>query len=200
MRASISAVSRPSAARRARRALRLAGIGVGPALVGFLVRAAARAERPADEREDREHHEHGEQEDRHRRHELRPFAGDIAPGQLAGPPGEQRQGAPDLAFEMEHAVGEIVPEGGERAMDMAGLAALRAIGAGERRAAIQAGAAAVAVARLARLRLHRPGDEPAADHLADAFDAAHRLPVVGHDMPARRAAVEGCQLESHVYK
>ena len=44
---------------------------------------------------------------------------DVAAGQLAGPPGEQRQGPPELAVEMEHAVDEIVPEGGERAVDMA---------------------------------------------------------------------------------
>ena len=36
---------------------------------------------------------------------------DIAAGQLARPPHQHRQGPPDLAFEMQHAVEQVVAEG-----------------------------------------------------------------------------------------
>ena len=50
---------------------------------------------------------------------------DVAAGQLARPPREHRQRAPDLAFEMEHAVREVVEEGAERPVDVGMLAAGR---------------------------------------------------------------------------
>ena len=70
-------------------------------------------------------------------------AGDVAPGQLAGPPGQQRQGPPQFAVEMEDAVGEVVPEGGQRPVDVPRLAATVAMGADQRGSAIEAGAVAL---------------------------------------------------------
>jgi hypothetical protein len=86
----------------------------------------------------REHQEDGEQEQRDRRDEAGALAVDVAAGELARAPGQHRQGAPDLAFEVEHAVQQVVPEGAERAVDMALLPAGVAIVADQRRAAIEA--------------------------------------------------------------
>src|SRR3546814_7199339 len=62
----------------------------------------------------REHHEDEEQKQRQRRHETRALARDVAPRQRAGPEQQHRQRAPDLAFEMEHAMREIVQKRRER--------------------------------------------------------------------------------------
>jgi hypothetical protein len=60
--------------------------------------------------EGREHQEHEEQEHRQRRHEARALAIDIAPRQPARTSDQHRQGAPHLAFEMKHAVEQVVPD------------------------------------------------------------------------------------------
>ena len=126
-------------------------------------------ERHAVDREHREHQEDREQEHRHRRDELGALAMDVAAGQLAGPPGEQRQGPPELAVEMEDAVDEIVGDRADAAADPRLLAALMAIGPVERGAAIEAGSGRLA-GMLAGLRLDGARDHPARDRFADAFD------------------------------
>ena len=142
--ASIPVVGLPAAASRRRSGLKLApapgalrpvrgGNRAGPPPAPLAECRWAEVERSADRREDGEHQEHREQEQRHRRDEAGALAGDVAPGQLAGPQGEQWQGPPQFAVEMEDAVGEIVPEGGQGAVDMALLPASMAMGAGQRR-------------------------------------------------------------------
>ena len=130
-------------------------------------------ERPADRAEHAEHQEDREQEERQRRDEPGTLAVDVAAGEQARPPGEQRQGAPDLALEMEDAVQQIVPEGVNRAVDVRRLPAFVAIRPGQRGAAIEAIAAAL-VPRLAGRRLDGAGDHAARDRFSNAFDAAHR--------------------------
>ena len=68
----------------------------------------------------------------------RALAVDVAPRQLARLPRQQRQGAPDLAFEMKHPVKEVVEEGRERAVNVGVLAALLAVRAGKLGAAVEA--------------------------------------------------------------
>jgi hypothetical protein len=65
-------------------------------------------------------------------------------------------------------VGEVVPEGAERAVDMRRLPAGMAIGAGQSRAAIEAGALA-SLMRLAGGRLDRAGGHGAGDGLANCL-------------------------------
>ena len=97
---------------------------------------------------------------RHRRDELGPLAVDVAAGQLARPPGEQRQGPPELAVEMEDAVDEVVADGA-RACDghapsgrIAGNKG-RSSSAPQLRQALPPGSP-----RLAGLRLDRARDMP----------------------------------------
>jgi hypothetical protein len=139
-------------------------LGLGP----LRFDRGAAAERPADRREHREHQEHREQEQRHRRDEAGALAGDVAPGQLARPPRQQRQSPPQLAVEMEDAVGKVVPESGEAAVDMPGLAALVAMRPDQRGPAIEAGGALAMP--LPGRRLDRARGQPARHRFADAFE------------------------------
>ncbi|WP_243445186.1 hypothetical protein [Sphingosinicella ginsenosidimutans] len=86
---------------------------------------------------------------------------------------------------------KIVPEGGERAMNVSRLAALAAIIPGELGAAVQAGAMARLV-RFARLRLDRAGHEPAADRLANPLDPAHE-PILAKAEPTVEAVRSACR-------
>jgi hypothetical protein len=70
---------------------------------------------------------------------------------------------------MEDRVGKVVPEGGERAMHMAGLPAAMAVRPDQLRPAIEAGAALAMP--FAGVRLDRPGGQPARHRFADAFEA-----------------------------
>lgn len=81
----------------------------------------------AGQAHDGEHQENGEQKQRDRRDEVRALAVDVAARQLARPPREQRQGAPDLSLEVQHTVQQIVKEAFERAVDVGLLPALVAI-------------------------------------------------------------------------
>ena len=92
---------------------------------------------------------------------------------------------------MKHAMSKIVPEGGERAMNVGRLAALAAIIPGKFGAAIQAGALARLV-RFARLRFHRAGHEPAADRLANPLDPAHAA-ILAKAEPAVEAVRSACR-------
>ena len=90
---------------------------------------------------------------------------------------------------MEHAVQQIVAEAAQRAVDMTLLPALAAIGAGQRRAAIEAGALAF-VDALARLGLDRAGDHAAGDRLAQSLyrHLASLVPHFGATGGSRRGA------------
>src|SRR5690606_33290055 len=135
----------------------------------------------------REHQEDGEQEHAEWRDELGPLAMDIAAGELARLPREQRQGAPELAIEVQHAVDQVVADRRDGAVDMALLAAHPAIGAGQFRPAIRAVALGL-VRRLARPRLGGAGEHAARHRIADAFDSAHAhlLPFPRICLPAHR--------------
>ena len=78
-------------------------------------------------------------------------------GSLARPPGQQRQGAPDLPFEMQHAVDKIVEERAQCAVDVGLLAARVAIRARQRCAAIEAIRLVGVAVGLARVRLDGAG-------------------------------------------
>src|SRR3546814_14185097 len=89
---------------------------------------------------------------------------DIAARQVARPPCQQRQRVPDLAFEMEDRVDEVVPDRAEAAVNVGALAAIMAMRAGEAGAAVEAARRRVAVrlaatmARLDRTRREARGD------------------------------------------
>src|SRR3546814_10713864 len=97
---------------------------------------------------------------------------DIAARQVARPPCQQRQRVPDLAFEMEDRVDEVVPDRAEAAVNVGALAAIMAMRAGEAGAAVEAARRRVAVrlaatmARLDRTRREARGHR-AADTLED---------------------------------
>jgi hypothetical protein len=131
--------------------------------------------RIAGEPYDREHQEDGEQEKCDRRDEPRPLAFDVAAGQLPRLPDEQRKRVPDLAFEMEDAVGEVMEEGGQRAVDMRPLAAVKAILAGELGPAIEAIPFMRMTVGLPRARLDGAADHAARDRVANCFEIAHPL-------------------------
>src|SRR3546814_12490132 len=79
---------------------------------------------------------------------------DIAARQVARPPCKQRQRVPDLAFEMEDRVDEVVPDRAEAAVNVGALAAIMAMRVGEAGAAVEAARRPVAVrlaAPMARL-------------------------------------------------
>src|SRR3546814_14140356 len=78
--------------------------------------------------------------------------------QRAGPEQQHRQRAPDLAFEMEHAMRAIVQTRRERAVDMPRLPAFVAEITDQRGAALEAQAPMTATPRTARARL--PGATP----------------------------------------
>ncbi len=90
-----------------------------------------------DHTDRREHQEDGKQEQRERRDEPRALAIDVAPGERAGMQDEQRQRAPDLALEMEHAMRNLMPDRAERPVDMRGLTTGMAVRADQRGAAIE---------------------------------------------------------------
>ena len=98
----------------------------------------------------------------------RALAVDVAPGQFARAPRQHRQGAEDLAFEVQHAMREIVEEGRQRAVDMRVLAALVAVRPGQRRSAVEA-------CRLVRVAVGRLAG---ADLLPDALREREQLPRV----------------------
>src|SRR6266567_663901 len=97
-----------------------------------------RAERIARESDHAEHEEDAEQEQSNRRDEACPLPIDVAPRQLAGLPRQQRQRPPDLAFEVQHTMNEIVEEGRKRTADVVVLTASVAVGARKQCAAIEA--------------------------------------------------------------
>src|SRR3954467_11065304 len=82
---------------------------------------------------------------------------------------------------MEHAVEQIVPEGGERPMDMALLAATVAISAGQVGPAVQA----VAFARLrpAGSGFDRPREQAARDRVARALDPRDHITIMAQPWP-----------------
>jgi hypothetical protein len=87
---------------------------------------------------------------------------------------------------MKDAVGKIVPKGGERAMDVRGLAAPVAMRPDQRRPAIEAGIAAVPLP-LARPGLDGARGEASGHGFSDAFEApCHHPPF----MTEARARVE----------
>jgi calcineurin-like phosphoesterase family protein len=67
-----------------------------------------------------------------------PLAMDVTAGELAGAEGEQWQGVPDLAFKVEHAVGDVVHQRAGGAVDVTCLAAFVAIGTAPNGAAVRA--------------------------------------------------------------
>ena len=64
----------------------------------------------------------------------------LTAAKFARTPREHRQGAPDLALEMEHAVDQIVEERADGLVDVRGLAAGVAVAADQHGATIEAGA------------------------------------------------------------
>jgi len=135
-----------------------------------------------DQRQARQHREHkkgGEQEQRERRYKASALAGNIAPRELAWPPGEHRQRPPNLAFEVKHAVGEIVGKRCDRPVDMGRLSAMLTKAAGKRGAAIEAVALAPAsslASSPARLGLHRPRENPTGQRVRGSLDLLHAQP------------------------
>ena len=118
---------------------------------------------------------------RDRRDEARALSLDIAPGQIAGPPGEQRQVRQDLAFEVEHAGHEIVEECAERPVDMGMLPAAWQYGPTQRRAAVEA----IALVRcgrrgFARRRFDRTAEHAAGHRVGYCFEFAHYAPLARH--------------------
>jgi hypothetical protein len=75
---------------------------------------------------------------------------------------------------VEHAVQEVVPPRADRAVDMAALAALMAMGADQGRSAIEADL--FLAPALAGLGFDRACGQSAGHRLADAFDARHPAP------------------------
>lgn len=63
---------------------------------------------------------------------------DIAPGQVAWLEKQQRQGPPDLAFEVQDRMREIMPESHKGAVNPRGLAAIMAVIANNFHATVQA--------------------------------------------------------------
>ena len=151
---------------------------LGP-LLGRRLLGLSEVHRPADQREDGEHQEGREQEQGDRRDEARPLTVNVAAGQLARAPGEHRQRPPDLAFEMEHAVGEVVPECPERPVDVRALSAAMAIFAGQRAAAVEAGLFVRMTVAFARARLERTADDRAGSDIPDCVQIRHRPPPAG---------------------
>src|SRR3546814_20553384 len=85
---------------------------------------------------------------------------DIAARQVARPPCQQRQRVPDLAFEMEDRVDEVVPDRAEAAVNVGALAAIMAMRAGEAGSAVEAARRRVAVRLAATMaRPDRPRPE-----------------------------------------
>src|SRR4051794_21474451 len=117
--------------------------------------------------EHRKHREDGKKVQRDRRHEPGALARNIAPRQLAGLPREHRQRAPDLAFEVEQPLDEVVEESDHRPVDMRLLAARRAIGPGQLRLAIKAALLVRVAVSFARFRLDRPAEQSAGHRIAD---------------------------------
>ncbi len=78
-----------------------------------------------------EHQEHREEKQCDRRHEASALTIDITPSELARPPREHWQGPPDLAFEMEDAMSEIVEEGAKCPVNVGMLPAFVTIWAAE---------------------------------------------------------------------
>ena len=128
--------------------------------------------------EHREHQEDARTEERDRRDEARPLAVDVAPGQLARTPGEHRQGSPDLALEIEHAVEQVLEEAAQRAVDVRFLAAGMAILAGQLGPAIEAvRSRACGRRRPRRFRLDRARQHRAGRCVAQCFEIRHPLPL-----------------------
>src|SRR3546814_10271159 len=96
---------------------------------------------------------------------------DIAARQVARPPCQQRQRVPDLAFEMEDRVDEVVPDRAEAAVNVGALAAIMAMRAGEAGAAVEAARRRVAVRLAATMaRLDRTRREARGHRAADTLD------------------------------
>ncbi|GAC1569114.1 MAG: hypothetical protein NVS3B27_12930 [Novosphingobium sp.] len=85
------------------------------------------------------HQEHAKQEQRDRRDVAGAAAIGIFARQPAGMERQHRYGAPDLAFEMEHPVRQVVKERADGAVDMRRLAAGMAMAAHQRGTAVEAG-------------------------------------------------------------
>ena len=119
--------------------------------------------------EHRKSQEHREQEQRDRRNVTRAAAVDVLAGQLARPPGEERQAPPELAFEMEYAVEQVVEEGAKRAVDVRRLAASVAMAADQLRSAIEASALMRMPSALARSGLDRDGGKHCRRQIAQAL-------------------------------
>jgi HAMP domain-containing protein len=141
----------------------------------------------AGELEHGEHQEHREQEQRHRADEAGALAGDVAAGQLARLPRQQRQRAPDLAVEVEDAMSKVVEERVHRAVDVRCLAARVAVRADQRGAAVEAGALVrlsacpgyrAGVRRLARCGFDGAREHAAFDDAADCFDPTRHAPIL----------------------
>lgn len=86
----------------------------------------------------REHRKHAEQEHRHRADKFGAFAFDKAAGEAARLESKQRQRVPQLAIQMQHAVHDVVTDGGKTAVNVRLLPALPAISPCHARPAIQA--------------------------------------------------------------
>ncbi len=144
----------------------------GARLLGSLLRYhLAEAAAAADHREHRIGQEDREQEQRERRNEARTLAVNIAPRQVARPPGQKRQRVPDLALEMEDRVDEVVPDRAEAAVDIGALSAMVAMRTRQAGAAIEAAQRRMAVRfALAVARFDRARREARRHRAADTLD------------------------------
>ena len=113
----------------------------------------------------------------------------LQPGHFAWPPGQHRQGPPDLPLEIEEALDEVVEKGAHRPNDMCLLAASGAERSLQRRSTIQAVLLVrVAVSgKLAGLRLDCAREQASRYHIADRVDSVHQHPLRATLCSLRRA-------------
>jgi len=103
---------------------------------------------------------------------------DVLAGQLARPQHQHRQGAPELAFEVEQAGEEVLEERPHRPVDMRLLAARRAIRPGQRRSTVEAAFLVGMPVGFPGLRFHRPRQQTAGHRVAECFDSTHQRPLL----------------------
>src|SRR5947209_11585029 len=88
-------------------------------------------------------------------------------------------------------MGKVMEEGAKRAVDVRVLAALPAIGASERSAAVEAGRFVRVSFGFARLWFDRAADDAAGDRISYGFELAHATPLCRYIMRAWRLMLAG---------